>query len=272
MHRRVTPPQVARFGGWVVAALLIATIGLAAGPAGAATTLSVRAADPVIDLGRSTALVGAVQPAHATATVVVQRRLHGQWVDRQTGAVAADGTFRIAIRPSQAGIYALRARTTTGSAVSNTTYLRVRLTAAQAIRAVDFTRYHYPNDICGPGTSPADTVLLPIKPSDVAYGDLSGDHVEDAAINIGCGALGGSASWSRLLVFEWQQGRPKFVLAWDADTAPASDWSPYIATASISHEVLAVTGTVVPVGGCHACSTVPWSSRLVLHNGHLQAV
>jgi len=79
-----------------------------------------------IVLGQSTAVVGSVSPVGLTGRVVVQRGVHGRWSDRAASMVAADGSFRISIRPSQAGIYALRVRSNGGSVVSPVVYVRVK--------------------------------------------------------------------------------------------------------------------------------------------------
>lgn len=99
----------------------------------AAKGIASRMTANAITLGQVTYVTGSVSPARATPKVVVQRRVDGRWSDRQSGGVRSDGTFKIGIRPSQPGIYALRVRSNGGSVLSNVVYLRVRSGAATTI-------------------------------------------------------------------------------------------------------------------------------------------
>jgi len=109
--------------------LTVAAALFAAFPAaGLAGTVSISAhitANSVY-LNAPTYAAGSVSPGNATQRVVVQRGVAGQWRDRGAGPVASDGTFKILVRPSQAGIYSLRVRSNDGAVTSQTVYLRVK--------------------------------------------------------------------------------------------------------------------------------------------------
>ena len=138
----------------LAAAVAVAGHAPATGATSRATaTISVHMTTNAITLGQVTYVAGSVTPPKATARVVVQRRT-SRWGDRQAGAVKADGTFKIGIKPSEAGIYALRVRSNGGSVVSNVVYLRVR-----------------PNPSSGGGTPPTTppTTRPPASPCDPNY-------------------------------------------------------------------------------------------------------
>ncbi|MCU1352403.1 MAG: hypothetical protein JWM05_1612 [Acidimicrobiales bacterium] len=252
----------------VAAAAVLVLLASAAAPAGAAPRVAVISAHMAVNkvqLGQTAYVVGNVTPAGATPRVVVQRDLGGgRWSDRNAGPVASNGSFKIGIRPSQAGIYALRVRSNGGTVHSPTFHLRVTWPPSQAIRSVDFTKFSYPASLCDPTIG---AFVVPPSRGQIAFGDLSGDGVEEAAIILTCGT-DGTLFWQDVLIYKWQSA-PTFVLKWAPVTAPPSDWAPEIHSLAIAAKVLTVKGTVVPPGGCHACSTDPWTSRLVLKNGHL---
>jgi len=119
-------PAATRGGrrGWTSA--IVITLALVAAPHAAGATVAsvtVRMSANSITQGQTTYVLGSASAG--IRRVVVQRGVAGRWADRQQGAVTAAGTFKVAIKPSQSGIYALRARSDDGGAVSGAVYLRV---------------------------------------------------------------------------------------------------------------------------------------------------
>lgn len=130
----VAPPTSTRRGTAlrrraIILAALVAIVGAsvatpAAAQPRASATISAHMAATTVRAGQIASVIGKVAP-RATSRVVVQRGVHGVWTDRQGGPVAADGSFRVDLRPSQTGVYALRVRSSGGSLVSPTVYLKV---------------------------------------------------------------------------------------------------------------------------------------------------
>ena len=219
-----------------------------------------------IVLGSSALVTGLAAPADY-GPVVVQRGIHGKWSNRQSGQVAADGTFKIAIRPTQAGIYALRvAFVRDPESRSAVFYLRVRLLPSQTIRATDWSRLPIPKTACG-----GSDAALYVDPKKVWYGDMTGDGNEEAALVVDC-FVAEDLYWNQLLLYGMSSGAPKLLTSFHPDSvAPAHDWSATVTSAAISGRKIRLVGTVVPVGGCHACSTRAWSATVSLRNGALTA-
>lgn len=241
-----------------VAVLVGSVVVAGSAPAGAATvTIDAKVASTSIELGQSVAVTGKVTP-RATSRVVVQRSLgRGVWSDRAAGSVAADGTFSVSIRPSAAGLYALRVRSGGGTVKSKTLYLKVRFGPGQAIRATNWSTFRYglcPDPAFEDGGSPA-------------YGDLNGDRVEEAVVTLWCGS-GGTAYYMQLAVYDWRGGKPHFLSTWDPTGLP-TDWAPNITSVSIARGFVTVKGTYSPRGSCHACHTGRWSRVLALHGERL---
>lgn len=233
------------------------------GEAGAATvTIDARLAKTAIDLGQSVIVSGTVTPSRATPRVVVQRSLGGgRWSDRAVGTVASNGTFSISIRPSAAGLYALRVRSGGGTVLSKTLFLKVKLGAAQAIRSVNWARYPYPVvTLCGDEfwTIGADAPV---------FGDLTGDGIEEAVIPVTCFS-GGTLYVPLLVIYDWRGGAAHYINLW-APTDLPTEWSADIDRVSIAARVVTASGTYAPLGSCHACHTASWSRRLVLRSGRL---
>ena len=130
-----TPPRATRaaaFGAPLLraGALLVAASLLAlTSPASAEptpVTIGAHAAVPTLRLGLSTSVVGHVAPVGALGTVIVQRQVGADWLDRANGTVdPATGAFKVVITPSQIGHYVMRVRSPGGSVVSNTFSLDV---------------------------------------------------------------------------------------------------------------------------------------------------
>lgn len=81
---------------------------------------------PTTAPGAPVTIIGKIDPAGATARVVLQRSVAGRWSDR-AGALTnrETGEFTISVTPSTAGTYVLRVRSNGGTVVSRTLYLRV---------------------------------------------------------------------------------------------------------------------------------------------------
>ena len=228
----------------------------------AGATVSAKLSKTSIQLGETVLITGTVSPVRATPAVMVQRSLGGgRWSDRVPGAVAADGTFRVTIKPSGAGLYALRVRSSGGSVVSNNLFLKVRYGRAQVIRNVDWVRYpHSLATLC-------TDAFLSVSARPPTFGDLNGDGVEEAVVPVTCQS-GGTLYVPKLAIYEWRSGAARYVGRWEPSGLP-TEWAATIDRVIITSRVVTASGKYVPMGGCHACLTAPWSRRLVLRGTRL---
>jgi len=245
--------------GAILATVLLVVPG---GADAASVTIGAKLSKTSIDLGASVSVSGAVTPSGATRRVVVQRSLGGgRWSDRAAGPVSSSGGYSISIRPSATGLYALRVRSNGGTVVSKTLFLKVKLGPAQAIRGVDWPHYVHPVvALCG------DTFWT-VETEAVAFGDLTGDGVEEAVVSVVCFS-GGSLYVPMLVVYDWRAGKPHYVSLWVPDGLN-TEWPADIRTLSVAGGVVSVSGKYSPGGGCHACLTAPWSRQLKLRGNLL---
>jgi len=264
--------------GRAISAALTAAVVLAVGwvvpvPAdAAATTISASISPSVIELGQTTHVSGTVNPAGATSTVVVQRGVGGRWTDRQGGPVSG-GKFRIGIKPSQGGVYALRVRSSGGTVISNTVYVKVKFPAAQAIRAVDFARFTYTSDegdVCGNG----DGELLPLGRGKVAYGDLTGDGIEEAAVVYDCIVRHTGERYTPLLVVALVHGKPDPIDLTLGEELGFYSWTTRLTSSTISSRRIHARGIAYPPSSCHlaACRPTVVRGDYELFDGRLRSL
>lgn len=255
----------------VVAAVALAVVagGFGVAPASAAGSVTIEAGLTArsIELGQTVAVTGRVAPAGATPKVVVQRSLGGgRWGDRAVATVSADGTFRTTIRPSAAGLYALRVRSGGGTVISATMFLKVKLGPNQAIRGFDLPRLVDTarwEDLqpCGNG----DWTARPVDRRKVWYGDVSGDGVEEAPVIVDCTAGAMGRPFSAIVLFGMSGGKPEALTTWWPPFATSS-WSPIITSAAISNRLVNAVGVARrPISGCSGCrdQSFHWHLRYV---------
>jgi hypothetical protein len=103
------------------------------------------------------------------------------------------------------------------------------------IRSVDFLNYTYHSSACRDELGESVRVSRgEFKNSDsyfsvdkkIRYADISGDGLEEAIIDTGCGAVGGNFSVTEVFVFTMQNGRPR-LLATIANNGAERDYSRY---------------------------------------------
>lgn len=99
-----------------------------------------------------------------------------------------------------------------GAAGKGTTSTTAAAVAADAIRSIDFGDFTYAPDTCGDDTerdpfvvrggsaSSASGANLSVDVTNIAYGDLTGDGVDDAVVLVSCNA-GGNVAWVIPLVY-----------------------------------------------------------------------
>lgn len=266
----------------VVAALMAAVIvtsDVAAATEG--TSVSAHAASKAVELGESVSITGTVTPPTATTRVVVQRSLgRGKWSDRASAQVRTDGTFSASVRPSGAGLYALRVRTGDGSAVSMTLFLKVRLGPNQAIRGFDFPRIVRtlsPEDgvACGDG---GQATARPVDRKKVWFGNLTGTPAEEASVVVDCVDSATASRWSVVLLFGLsgdtrpQVLGPPFRVPVPVASAPEKTPSlfPMIASAAISTRAVHVEGAYRPSPGCRGCVQRKFRWVLRINNGRIE--
>ena len=104
-------------------ALVLGLLAVAA-PADAAPAITARFLTRAIDQGQTATVTGTITPS-GSKSVVLQAKVGQTWSDRQGGAVSSTGKFSITIRPRLRGLYTFRVRSSGGSVVSPTIYLRV---------------------------------------------------------------------------------------------------------------------------------------------------
>ena len=253
----------------VLAAVVVALMWVVSTPVEAASaTISATISPRSIALGQTTYVEGTVSPAGATTRVVVQRGVGGRWSDRQGGTVT-NGRFRIGIKPSQGGVYALRVRSNGGSVVSNTVYVKVTFPPAQAIRNVDWARFPHDTDeffVCGNG----DGVRQPLGRGKVAYGDLTGDGVEEAAVIVDCVLEPTKERYSVLLAYGLVRGAPKLIDL-TTGTASSSRFYAVMVSPAINSRRIGVTIVASPWSSCTRCVPFRLRESFRLHNGRLES-
>jgi hypothetical protein len=77
-------------------------------------------------VGSTVTISGTVKPGSATSSVKIERKVNGVWEYRASANVdRTSGNFRLTVKPSQKGTYAMRVRSAGGSVISKTIYFEV---------------------------------------------------------------------------------------------------------------------------------------------------
>ena len=132
--KRMTVPRPRMLILTPLLALVAATALVATPSAATASDFAAHMADNNVVLNQTAHVVGNASGVTSPG-VTVQRGIHGVWTDRQSAPIKADGSFDIAIRPSQTGIYALRVRGRTDDVVTNVFYFRVAVPPCTVVGA-----------------------------------------------------------------------------------------------------------------------------------------
>ena len=105
----------------LVAAVLLGLVaGVGASPASATGSIVASTDVETTQAGTPVTVSGSVIPATLTPSVVLQRKVDGKWLDRNTMTVnPATGAFSRQVTPSEPGTYTLRVRSAGGSVVSS---------------------------------------------------------------------------------------------------------------------------------------------------------
>jgi len=122
----------------IAAAVMAMAVVSAAAPARAESVITAELNASSIKLGATAYVEGDVSTDSGITDVVLQRSVDGAWSDRGGAEVDTTGHFAITLKPSSAGSYLLRVRSSGGAAVSNQLRLNVapaRVTISIALSA-----------------------------------------------------------------------------------------------------------------------------------------
>lgn len=110
----------------VLAIAVVLAVPASAAPREVAPSIAAKLSTSAIRVGWPAYVSGRVDPPGITSQVIVQRLVGSKWSDRaSSGPLAADGTFKVQITPSEVGTYTLRVRSAGGNLISPTLKLTV---------------------------------------------------------------------------------------------------------------------------------------------------